>query len=70
MSDFVLFYFELWWVFFLFFEKKKQDFFLKEYVCQQKFTTCQIKKLKKEKTLHQIFFWFIFFHFAKVVKFC
>lgn len=46
----ILFYFELRWVFFLFCEKKNTNFFLK-HVLQQKFTTCQIKKVKKEKVI-------------------
>lgn len=58
-----LFYFELWWVFFLFWGEKTR-FFKNIYVLQQKFTTCQIKKLKKEKTLHQICFLVHFFSFC------
>jgi hypothetical protein len=62
MSDFILFWIV---VSFLSILWKKHKIFFFKYVFQQKFTTCQIKKLKIEKTLHQFCFLVHFFSFCK-----
>lgn len=64
----ILFYFELWWVFFLFCEFLFIYLFLN--MCFNKSSPLvKSKNWKKKKHCTKFVFWFIFFHFAKVVKF-
>lgn len=60
MSDFILFWIVVSFLSILW--KKNKNFFLK-HVLQQKFTTCQIKKLKKEKNIAPNLFFGSFFSF-------
>ncbi len=64
MSDFILFWIVVNFLSILW--KKKTQFYFFKHVLQQKFTTCQIKKLKKEKNIApNFFFGFFFFSFWK-----